>query len=70
MFTHGDDKRLEEIQKALAGYDSAITQANTTPATGASPDATGSATTKSDTVIQGTTTQDATQLQPTEQDVA
>ena len=41
MFTHGDDKRLEEIQKALAGYDSAMTQANTTPATGASPDATG-----------------------------
>jgi hypothetical protein len=67
MFTDGDDKRLEEIQKALAGYDSAMAQANTSPAIAASPEA--STTSESDTVGQGTTTQDATQQQATRQDV-
>jgi len=68
MFTDGDDKRLEEIQKALAGYDDVIAQTSTNPVIIAPPEA--STTSESDTVIQGTTTQDATQQQATRQDVA
>ncbi|CAN9211946.1 unnamed protein product [Alternaria alternata] len=63
MFTNNDDQRLKEIERALARYNSAIAQANTNPSTVASPEA--SATSDSNTVIQGTTTQDATQQQAT-----
>ncbi|CAG5137495.1 uncharacterized protein ALTATR162_LOCUS131 [Alternaria atra] len=66
MFTDDDDQRLKEIERALAGYDSAMAQANTNPGTVASPEA--GATSDSDTVIQGTTTQDAMQQEATEPD--
>ncbi|RII22715.1 hypothetical protein CUC08_Gglean013433 [Alternaria sp. MG1] len=66
MFTDDDDQRLKEIERALAGYDSAMAQANTNPGTVASPEA--GTTSDSDTVIQGTTTQDATQQQATGHD--
>ncbi|CAN9239272.1 unnamed protein product [Alternaria alternata] len=66
MFTDDDDQRLKEIERALAGYDSAMAQANTNPGTVASPEA--GATSDGDTVIQGTTTQDAMQQEATEPD--
>ena len=49
IFTNGDDKRLEEIQKALAGYDNVIAQTSTNPVIIAPPEA--STTSESNTVI-------------------
>jgi hypothetical protein len=49
MFTNSDDKRLEEIQKALAGYDNVIAQTSTNPVIIAPPEA--STTSESNTVI-------------------
>jgi hypothetical protein len=66
MFTDDDDQRLKEIERALAGYDSAMAQANTNPGTVASSE-TGT-TSDGDTAIQDITTQDATQQQATGQD--
>jgi hypothetical protein len=49
MFTDDDDQRLKEIERALAGYDSAMAQANTNSGTVASLEA--GATSDGDTVI-------------------
>ena len=54
MFTDDDDQRLKEIERTLAGYDSAIAQANTNPGTVASLE-TGT-TLDGDTAIQDITT--------------
>ncbi|KAF1352899.1 hypothetical protein EJ07DRAFT_158916 [Lizonia empirigonia] len=77
MFTDDDKNRLEEIQKALAGYDRAMAQANTNPITVVSPeadttmenDAIRQDTARQDLIQQGAIGQDLTEQETTGQNV-